>query len=211
MSRCQKMFMNWNRKWRNWEKESVLLKKKETGVKDPSKDPNNDEVFEIPVQMSVSESTCSCEKCTKAPDAVAALLSALFSKSEIKNCSISGKRSVKSKEPRPPLYQVRFRVLEKYFETFPAFRKKEIRKIIQNIQKVEKSVKDVNFNLKKMNKSRSQFFIEEVEEEEAVTSLLFYLLPLRRPIIPLRSPFPSQLARHLPGHLQAPWHMMWTW
>lgn len=56
----------------------TLEKKKETGVKDPSKDPNNDEVFEIPVQMSVSESTCSCEKCTKAPDAVAALLSALF-------------------------------------------------------------------------------------------------------------------------------------
>lgn len=64
-----------------------------------------------------------------------------FSKSEIKNCSISGKRSVKCKEPRPPLDQVRFRVLEKYFETFSAFRKKEIRKKNQNIQKVEKKRK----------------------------------------------------------------------
>lgn len=48
----------------------TLEKKKETGVKDPSKDPNNDEVFEIPVQMSVSESTCSCEKSARCSSSV---------------------------------------------------------------------------------------------------------------------------------------------
>ena len=41
--------------------------------------------------------------------------------------------------PRPPLDQVRFRVLERVvFEVFPNFTRKEVREKIQNIQKVER-------------------------------------------------------------------------
>lgn len=121
-----------------------LEKKKETGGNDPLKNPfNEDEVLEIPHgrPISLSELTSSCRLCTKAPDAVAFLLNSLYSKYEIKNCSISGKRTVKCSQegPRPPLDQARFRVLERIiFETFPAFSKKEMRKKIQNLQKVKR-------------------------------------------------------------------------
>lgn len=112
-------------------------------MKDPPKNPNDDEVLKIPHgrPISLSELTSSCRKCTKAPDAVATLLNALFTKSEIKNCSISGKRTVKCSQegPRPRLDQARFRVLKRIiFETFPAFSKKDIREKIQNLQKVER-------------------------------------------------------------------------
>ena len=108
----------------------------------PSNDPN-EEVLEIPhgEPIKVSELTIATRKCLKAPEAVVFLLNALFSKTEIKNCSISGKKTVKCGEegPRPPLDQVRFRVLERVvFEVFPNFTRKEVREKIQNIQKVER-------------------------------------------------------------------------
>lgn len=112
-------------------------------MKDPPKNLNDDEVLKIPHgrPISLSELTSSCRKCTKEPDSVATLLNAIFTKSEIKNCSISGKRPVKCSQegPRPCLDQARFRVLERIiFETFPAFSKKDIREKIQNLQKVER-------------------------------------------------------------------------
>lgn len=108
-------------------------------MKDPPKNPNDDEVLKFPHgrPISLSELTSSCRKCTKAPDAVATLLNALFTK----NCSISSKRTVKCSQegPRPRLDQARFRVLKRIiFETFPAFSKKDIREKIQNLQKVER-------------------------------------------------------------------------
>ncbi|XP_052691568.1 uncharacterized protein LOC128169474 isoform X2 [Crassostrea angulata] len=118
-----------------------LEKKKETG--DPSKNSTDDEVLDIPHAgpINLSELTSSCKKFRKAPDAVAFLLNSLFSKNEIKNSSISGKRTIKCRQegPRPPLDQARFRVLERIiFETFPDFTRKDLREKIQNLQKVER-------------------------------------------------------------------------
>ncbi|XP_065941320.1 uncharacterized protein [Magallana gigas] len=118
-----------------------LEKKNETG--DPSKNSTDDEVLDIPHAgpINLSELTSSCKKFTKAPDAVAFLLNSLFSKNEIKNSSISGKRTIKCRQegPRPPIDQARFRVLERIiFETFPDFTRKDIREKIQNLQKVER-------------------------------------------------------------------------
>lgn len=112
-------------------------------MKYPPKNLNDDEVLKIPHgrPISLSELTSSCRKCTKEPDSVATLLNAIFPKSEIKNCSISGIRPVKCSQegPRPCLDQARLRVLERIiFETFPAFSKKDIREKIQNLQKVER-------------------------------------------------------------------------
>lgn len=61
----------------------------------------------------------------------------LFSLEEIRNSSISGKKTVKCGEDGPkPLDQEKFRLLEEIIhEKFPSFTRKEFR---ENIQKVER-------------------------------------------------------------------------
>lgn len=64
----------------------------------------------------------------------------LFSLEEIRNSSISGKKTVKCGEDGPkPLDQEKFRLLEEIIhEKFPSFTRKEFREKIQNILKVER-------------------------------------------------------------------------
>jgi hypothetical protein len=71
--------------------------------------------------------------------AVKYLLFELFSREEVKRCSISGKKTIKCGDvgPRPPLDQKRFRILlEIVFDAFPTYTRKDIIERIQNIQKV---------------------------------------------------------------------------
>ena len=61
----------------------------------------------------------------------------IFTREELINCSISGKRSVTSKETRPPLSQDKFRLLKQLIaEKMPALGHNEIREKFQNVQKV---------------------------------------------------------------------------
>ncbi|XP_062572082.1 uncharacterized protein LOC134234052 [Saccostrea cucullata] len=104
---------------------------------------SDDETIALPNNGSVrrSELISSAKKCFKATDAVVLLLNTLFTKSEIKECSISGKKTVKCSEggPRPPLNQDRFRTLENIvYELFPDFSRRDLRDKVQNVQKVER-------------------------------------------------------------------------